>query len=502
MNGDVLVRIHEVSKQFPGVKALDRVSFDVIKGDIHAIVGENGAGKSTLINIMSGVQYANEGNIYFRGEKLLLTHPMQAAKKGIAVVHQELNMVKDLNVVENIFLGHLQTKRIMGVPVVDKMGMRLQAEKLLDSLGVKIDVMAKTRKLSVSKQQIVEICKALIYDAELIIMDEPSATLTEKELHVLFGIIKMLKAKGVTIIYISHRLEEIFELADKVTVMRDGRHVKTCPVCCLTKQQLITAMVGRELASEYPKQPSSIGTPALEVRGLCHKKLGLKDISFTANKGEILGIAGLVGAGRTELAKCIFGAYRRDAGEIFLEGKPVKIANVRDAIKKSIALMPEDRKTDGIILGMQVQHNISMVGIKRILHGGILSRRAERALALGYVDTLSIRVPDVYRLTRNLSGGNQQKVVLAKWLAVQASVLIFDEPTRGIDVGAKAEIYRLLSDLAVQGKCIIMISSEMPELMGMCDRMLIMHEGHISGELKRNEFSQEGIMQLMVDAVS
>lgn len=498
MDSNILVSIRDVTKQFPGVTALDEVSLDIKRGEIRAIVGENGAGKSTLINILSGVLEANKGEIYYKDELLNFSHPMQALEKGIAVVHQELNTVKHLDVAENIFLGQLKTKKFLGLPLLDRRSMHLRAEQLLDLLKVDIDVAAKGRSLSIPKQQIVEICKALAYDAELIILDEPSAVLTEKEIQLIFSILKTLQKEGVTIIYISHRLEEIFEIADTVTIMRDGKIVNTYRVADITKKQLVTDMVGREVSSMGARKTHKIGSPVLEVKDLSHKGLGLKGISFTLHEGEILGIAGLVGAGRTELVKCLFGDFHPDEGEVFLEGKPVKIRKVRDAIKKGLALVPEDRKGEGIIQGMQVQHNVSMVDIDRVLRYRIVSRHKERQLAQSYVESLNIRVPDVTRLARNLSGGNQQKVVLAKWLAIDANVLIFDEPTRGIDVGAKAEIYNLLSELSAEGKSLLIISSEMLELLDICDRILVMHEGRISGELQRDEFSQSGIMRLMV----
>ncbi|MDD3840815.1 MAG: sugar ABC transporter ATP-binding protein [Clostridia bacterium] len=495
MSDNNLLRIKNISKYFPGVKALDGVSFDVRKGDIHALVGENGAGKSTLIKILSGVYSADKGSFDFKGKEVNVNSPLEAQMLGMSVVHQELKLVETLTVAENIFLGRPPVnKNNKIVQLVNWRKLYKEAQQLLDQLNVKIDMNATVNKLSVAQQQIVEICKALSFNAELIIMDEPSATLTEKELDILFNILKMLKEKGVTIIYISHRLEEVFELADRVTVLRDGMHIKTADVKDVDRKALISSMVGRELENEYPKQAVEITDTLLEVKNLNRTGV-LENINFQLKKGEILGIAGLVGAGRTELARTIFGADKKSSGEIYIRGKKVEINDVTDAIEKKIGLVPEDRKLHGLVLGMSVKQNTSLVGIDKILKNGIINDSLEKKLALDYIDKLRIVTPDEERVVKNLSGGNQQKVVLAKWLAVDSDILIFDEPTRGIDVGAKAEIYRLICNLASEGKGIIMISSELPELIGMCDRILVMHDGRITGEVDRDSFSQEIIME-------
>lgn len=495
MSDNNLLRIKNISKYFPGVKALDDVSFDVRKGDIHALVGENGAGKSTLIKILSGVYSADKGSFDFKGKEVNVNSPLEAQMLGMSVVHQELKLVETLTVAENIFLGRPPVnKNNKIVQLVNWRKLYKEAQQLLDQLNVKIDMNATVNKLSVAQQQIVEICKALSFNAELIIMDEPSATLTEKELDILFNILKMLKEKGVTIIYISHRLEEVFELADRVTVLRDGMHIKTADVKDVDRKALISSMVGRELENEYPKQAVEITDTLLEVKNLNRTGV-LENINFQLKKGEILGIAGLVGAGRTELARTIFGADKKSSGEIYIRGKKVEINDVTDAIEKKIGLVPEDRKLHGLVLGMSVKQNTSLVGIDKILKNGIINDSLEKKLALDYIDKLRIVTPDEERVVKNLSGGNQQKVVLAKWLAVDSDILIFDEPTRGIDVGAKAEIYRLICNLASEGKGIIMISSELPELIGMCDRILVMHDGRITGEVDRDSFSQEIIME-------
>lgn len=494
MEGNVILSIHNISKYFPGVKALDKVSFDVARGDIHALVGENGAGKSTLINILSGVYKASDGKFMFNGKEVFISSPLEAQQLGISVVHQELKLVNTLSVAENIFLGRPQMSKSMNLlNLVDWRKQRRKAVELLERLKINMDPDAIVGKLSVAQKQIVEICKALSYDTDLIIMDEPSATLTDNELEVLFRILKMLKEKGVTIVYISHRLEEIFELADKVTVLRDGQHIVTRNVGEVDKKYLISMMVGREIGNEYPKQEVEIGDTLLEVKNINRKNM-LHNINFKLRKGEILGIGGLVGSGRTELARVIFGADKNATGDIIIKGRKVEIKSVADAISQKIGLVPEDRKEQGLVLGMKVKENISLVGIDKIRTGSILDLKKEKQLARDFIGKLRIVTPDEEREVKNLSGGNQQKVVLAKWLAVDSDILIFDEPTRGIDVGAKAEIYKLLENLVEQGKGVIMISSELPEIIGMCDRILVMHDGRITGEVSRENATQEVIM--------
>ena len=495
---NTILRIEGVTKEFPGVRALDNVSLDVRRGEIHAFIGENGAGKSTLINIISGGLKPTKGVVYYNGEPVNFSHPIEAQRAGISVVHQELKMIGDLSVVENIFLGSWKYKTVAGVKVVDWPTMKKEAGELLKSLDFEIDLDMKVGELSVARQQIIEICRALSHNSELIIMDEPSATLTDRELEVLFRVIDMLKAKGVTIIYISHRLDELFRLADRVTILRDGKLIDIRDMSDITKPELISLMVGREIGDDYPRRTWPLGEEVLSVKNVCNKHLRLENISFNVHKGEILGIAGLVGAGRTETAKILFGEFPKDSGEITLMGKPYESHRISQAVAKGIALVPEDRKKEGLVLEMQVQNNISMSNFKNIMTNGILNRKKEADLAGEYVKKLGIAVPSIESLTRNLSGGNQQKVVLAKWLAADPDLIIFDEPTRGIDVGAKAEIYKLMSGLAQQGKAIIMISSEMPELMGMSDRLVVMHEGHVMGELQKEEFSQERIMGMLV----
>ena len=491
---DYILKLDGISKSFPGVKALQNVSFQVRRGDIHGLVGENGAGKSTLIKILCGVYTADGGQVTFKGARLSPKNPLDAQMQGISVVHQELKLVESLTVMENIFLGR---------PPVGKAGlvswktMRKKAVELLKSLNVRLDPEEQVSRLSVAQKQIVEICKALSFQAELIIMDEPSATLTENELNTLFEIMEKLKRDGITIVYISHRLEEIFRLCDTVTVLRDGMQISTLSVAEVTREKLISLMVGRELGMEYPKTKAELGDVMLSVRNLNRGKV-LHDISFQVRRGEIVGFAGLVGAGRTEVARAIMGAARGATGELTLNGKPYQSKNVHSAIAHGLGLVTEDRNKQGLILNMSVRENLSMVGIDKVLSGPWLSMRKERALARKYIEALKIATPGEEQRVENLSGGNQQKVVIGKWLNADCDVLIVDEPTRGIDVGAKAEIYKLLCKLAAEGKAIIMISSDMPELLGVCDRILVMHDGRITGELPIGEATQSRILELAI----
>lgn len=493
-NNEVILDIQNVTKVFPGVKALTDVSFQVQRGHVHALVGENGAGKSTLIKILTGIYKADGGCFYFKGQQANVNTPLEAQKLGLSVVHQELKLSETLSVAENIFLGRpFLTK----AGLVDWKKLRTEAKKLLDSLRIDLDVNTEVSRLSVAQKQVVEICKALSFNSDLIIMDEPSATLTEKELDCLFHIIDILKHRGVTVIYISHRMEEIFRIADMVTILRDGRQIDTLPVASVDRPKLIAMMVGRTIGDEYPKLEAQRGSVALEVRNLSTPKL-LHDINFKVHHGEIVGFSGLVGAGRTETARAIFGADKRSSGEILIDGKPVKINNVMDAVSHKIALAPEDRKQQGLILIHSIKHNTSIVDLNNVCSGGLLNEKKERSLAQQFIKRLGIVTPTEEKEVRLLSGGNQQKVVLAKWLAVDSEILFFDEPTRGVDVGAKAEIYKLMCELAQKGKAVIMISSDMPELIGICDRIYVMREGTISGEVARKDFSQEAILDYAV----
>lgn len=488
-----VIEMRGISKSYPGVRALDGVSLTVMPGEVHALVGENGAGKSTLMKILAGAQPRDAGDIIMRGEVVTIDGPQRAMDLGISIIYQEFNLVPYLNAAENIFLGREPGARIPGF--VDFRRMYREAQEVVDRLGVKLDVRAPVHTLSIAQQQMVEIAKATSRKSSVIVMDEPSATLTEHELVGLFKLIRQLQAEGVGIVYISHRLEEVFEIADRVTVLRDGRHIATHGIAELTRDDIIRLMVGRELTQMIPKVPAPIGDAILEVQGLSRRNV-LQDINLTVRKGEVLGVAGLVGSGRTELARAIFGADRFDAGQILLDGKPVRVRSPQDAIRLGIGLVTEDRKAQGLVLGMAVRENVTLANLAAISRFNFIMAGRERGIAQGYVSDLGIRTPSIEQTVQNLSGGNQQKVVLAKWLFTDSRVLIFDEPTRGIDVGAKTEIYQLINDLAAKGVGIIMISSELPEVLGMSDRIVVMHEGRIVGAMPASEATQVDIMHL------
>ena len=482
-----------IAKTSPGVVALSGVDFDVMPGEVHALVGENGAGKSTLMKILAGADTKDAGHILLDGTEVQITSPQEAMRRGISIIYQEFNLVPYMNAAENIFLGREPMGAMPGV--IDFKTMYRDAEAIIKELGVALDVRTPMNQLSVAQQQMVEIAKATSRKSRIIAMDEPSATLTEHELENLFALIRRLKAEGVSIIYISHRLEEIFEICDRVTVMRDGALVDTKNVADTNREDMIKMMVGRELTDIIPKVAAKQGDVALEVRHLNRAGV-LNDISFKVRRGEVLGIAGLVGAGRSEVARAIFGADPIDSGEILIDGKTVKIRSPKHAISLGVGLVTEDRKALGLVLGMATRENISLANLGALSKFGFINRGREREVAHRYVDEVLIKTPSVEQAVQNLSGGNQQKVVLAKWLFTKSKILIFDEPTRGIDVGAKTEIYQLMNRLAENGVAVIMISSELPEVLGMSDRIIVMHEGEIAGELGREDATQEKIMQL------
>ena len=488
-----VLEMRGISKTYPGVVALSGVDFCVLPGEVHALVGENGAGKSTLIKILAGADTKDAGQIIIDGSEAHVTSPQEAMRLGVSIIYQEFNLVPYMNAAENIFLGREPASAVPGM--IDFGKMYADAEAIISELGVALDVRAPMNQLSVAQQQMVEIAKATSRKSRIIAMDEPSATLTEHELENLFALIRRLKAEGVSIIYISHRLEEIFQIADRVTVLRDGALVATKQVADTDREDIIRMMVGRELKEKIPKVAAAPGEVALEVKNLNRAGV-LRDISLQVRRGEILGIAGLVGAGRTEVARAIFGADPIDSGQILINGKPVVIRSPKHAISLGIGLVTEDRKALGLVLGMAVRENISLANLGLLSRFGFISRRKEREVARKYVEDILIKTPSVEQAVQNLSGGNQQKVVLAKWLFTESKILIFDEPTRGIDVGAKTEIYQLMNRLAESGVAIIMISSELLEVLGMSDRILVMHEGEIAGELSREEATQEQIMHL------
>ncbi len=486
-----ILTLKNVTKQYPGVTALDHMNLEIYPGEVHALMGENGAGKSTLIKVISGAIKPNGGSIVYEDVTYDSMTPALSKKLGIGVIYQEFNLVPDLSVAENIFLG----QKLTNGHTINRKRMNQKAEELMESFGIDIDVTQEVKSLTVAYQQLVEITKTISADVKVLIMDEPSAPLTNREIDAMFGIVRKLKANGVAIIYISHRMEEIFALADRITVMRDGKYVGTEMAADMDQTSLIRMMVGRTLDEQFPTVEKEIGEVVLEVKNLSTDAL-LKNISFSVRKGEILGLAGLVGAGRTETARAIFGADAKTSGEIYIHGRKRDIRKPRQAIKEGIAYIPEDRKKHGALLGMSIRENISFICIKDIAKAGFVDKSKDKSLSEKYIQELSIKTPSMEQLTKNLSGGNQQKVVLAKSLAGNSDIILFDEPTRGIDVGAKKEIYVLMNELARQGMAIIMISSEMEELLGMSDRILVMHEGELTGELSKEEATQEKILKL------
>ncbi|MCC2672453.1 MAG: ABC-type sugar transport system, ATPase component [Armatimonadetes bacterium] len=488
-----LLEMTGISKFYPGVVALNDVHFDVLPGEVHALCGENGAGKSTLMKILAGAESKDRGDIRINGKPVSIHSPQDAMALGVNIIYQEFNLVPHLSAAENIYLGREPAAAVPGF--INFRKLYGDAQSVMDSLGVSVDVRAEVSRLSVAQQQMVEIAKATSRNSIIIAMDEPSATLTDHELRNLFELIRQLKTRGVGIVYISHRMEEIFDICDRVTVFRDGQYVATKRIEDTSRDEVIRMMVGRELKESIPKRPAEVGEPMLEVRGLTRKGV-FHDISFTVRRGEIVGIGGLVGAGRTEVARAIFGADPIDAGEIRVLGKPVRPRSPREAIELGIGLVPEDRKSLGLILNMVVRENTTLANLDLLSMLGFVNRKKEREVAEKYVKDLRVRTPSIEQEVRNLSGGNQQKVVLAKWLFTDSKLLIFDEPPRGIDVGAKIEIYELMNELVARGAGMIMISSELPELLGMSDRILVMHEGRLAGELSRAEATQEKVMQL------
>jgi len=486
-----LLRMEHISKSYPGVQALKNVDFEVAQGEIHALVGENGAGKSTLMNILTGAQLPDDGQIIWKNEPAHITGPGDARALGISMIHQELSLIPHLTVGQNIFLGREPGAKIPGF--IDWKQLYIDAQQLLDRLNVTVDAHTEVRFLSIAQQQMVEVAKALSLNADLIAMDEPTSALTERETDVLFQVMRSLKAEGVSLIFISHRLEEVFEISDRITTLRDGTFVGTKEAAHLTETEVVNMMVGRELGELYPKINRTQQGIILQVTNLSDGK-ELKSVDLTLHKGDILGIAGLVGAGGTALAETIFGIRRSVKGEIRIDGQPVKITSPGKAIKLGIGLVPEDRKLQGVLLNMAVKDNIYVSSMNRITTWGFINLRKANHLAQEFVQKLGVRTPNLKQHIRNLSGGNQQKVVIARWLTLNPRLLILDEPTRGIDIGAKAEIHRLMSDLAAEGMGILMISSELPEVLNVSDRILVMHEGRVTAELNRDEATQDKIM--------
>ena len=491
MSQEYVLQLQHIRKEYPGVVALKDVTLELGPGEILALIGENGAGKSTLIKCCSGAVIPTSGKIIVNGREFSSMTPQLAAENGIAIIYQEFNNVKELSAAENLFLGRPIRKGI----IVDKKAMEEEAAKAFDQLHIKIDPKAMMKDLTVGYQQMVEIAKAIQQNARILIMDEPSAPLTSAEVESMFEVVELLRKKGVSIIYISHRLEEIYRLSDRIVVIRDGEYVKTLITKESQVEELIQLMVGRELTETYPPRGGCIdkNEVVLELKNVNGN--GDKNINLKLHKGEILGLGGLVGAGRTELAEMIFGAVPKKSGQMIYKGKEIDPKSPREAIDLGIALVPEDRKRHGAMLGVSIKNNINMPIYKRNSHLSVIDEKKELEIAEKYRKNMAIKTPNLNQLIKNLSGGNQQKVILGRWMAANSELIIFDEPTRGIDIGAKYEIYKLMNDLVEkEGKSILMISSEMEELMGMSDRILVLAEGNMTGELQKEEFSQETIM--------
>lgn len=486
---DYILELKNISKSFPGVRALDGVSFSVKKGQVHMLVGENGAGKSTLIKIINGMYTADEGDLYFKNRKVETHTPKHMMDLGIATIHQELSPVLDMSIGENIFLG---TETML----IDWKGMYERAEKMIQELGFDYDPRAKMRSLTVSDMQIIEIIKAISRNAKLIIMDEPTSSITESEVAVLFKQVEKLKAAGIGIIYITHKLDEIFQIGDKATILRDGQVVSTHDVKELKKAQIIAKMVGRELKEVYPPKENIPGDVILELKGLTSKKY--QNVNLKIRRGEILGMSGLVGAGRTEVMRAVFGLDTYENGEIIYKGEKLPVKGVTEMIDRGIMMVSEDRKGEGLVLIRSVIDNISLPNLDSYVRRLFIDDKKVVEDAQDMIEKLAIKTPSGKTLADNLSGGNQQKIVIAKWLLHNPEVLILDEPTRGIDVGAKYEIYKIICDFAKRGVAVVMISSEMPEIIGMCDRVMVMSNGRVTGELEKEEITQEKIMTLAV----
>lgn len=491
-NPQKIFEIKGLTKHFPGVTALNHVDLDINQGEVHVLVGENGAGKSSLIKILCGIYQPDGGEMFYRGDPYVPLQTQDAIKAGIRVVYQELNLLSYLSIAENIFFERLPSK----AGLVDFNKLYRDSEMMLEKVGLKISPRTPVYQLGIAQMQLVEIAKALSGESKVLILDEPTATLTSKEIDRLFEIIRRLKNNGVTIIYISHRLQEIFEIGDRVTVLRNGLKVDTRATTEVTIPEIVKMMVGREMASEYPYQESvKVGEEVFRVENVVYK--GNKNqVSFSVKAGEILGVAGLVGSGRTETMRAIFGADPKVSGKVFLDGKELKINQPRDAVESGVGLLTEDRKGQGLILDMPCTVNISLANLNQVSHSGLMDFHKEKDAAVRFVEELDIKTPSTNKWARFLSGGNQQKVVLAKWLFRNCRVLIFDEPTRGIDVGAKYEIYMLLWKLAEQGKAIIVVSSDLPELMGICHRIAVFSDGKIVGDMTREQFDQEKILSM------
>ncbi|MDR2759811.1 MAG: sugar ABC transporter ATP-binding protein [Spirochaetaceae bacterium] len=486
----LLLKMEGVTITFPGVKALEDARFELKSGEVHAVLGENGAGKSTLIKILGGIYHPGSGEIFIDGKKAVITNVHDAQTMGISIIHQELMLVPDMTIAENIFLG----KEINGKIFLNSKEMEVQAQKLLDDAELNLKANTKLRRLSIANQQMVEIIRAISFGARIIVMDEPTSSLSDKEVAVLFDRIRRLKNMGIGIIYISHRISEFDEIADRITVLRDGKYIGTVETKSTDRNDLIAMMVGRELKNFYTKDSADGGETILEVEHLSDGDM-VKDVSFSVRRGEILGFAGLVGAGRSEAMKCLFGLRKKTSGVIKIDGKEVSIPNVRSALKRGLGLIPENRKTEGLYPVRNIRFNSSIVVLDQFIRGISVNNRREQEIADMYCTKMKVKTPTLDQIIGKLSGGNQQKVIIGRWLAANPKVLILDEPTRGIDVSAKAEIYAIINELTKEGVSIILISSELPEIINMSDRVVVMNHGHIAGIIESG-FTQEKIMHL------
>lgn len=492
MTDEFLLQMQGIDKSFPGVHALDRVDLNVRPGTVHSLMGENGAGKSTLMKVLIGMYQPDGGTITFDGKQVEISDTATGLSLGISMIHQELSPVPEMTVAENIFLGR-EPRNSFGI--INHKEMRRATQELFDKWEIRINPARQMKYLSIAQTQMVEIAKAISFDSKLIIMDEPTSAITETEVAHLHRMVDQLRDSGTAIIYITHKMDEVFKISDDITVFRDGKHVATLPAAELNRDKLITLMVGRELTQMFPKLDAEIGDVILSVKGLNRGEL-VKDVSFELRRGEILGFAGLMGAGRTEVLETLFGVHKAESGEIRINGKPVAIDSPKDAITADMALLTEDRKLTGVMGVLSVRDNMIMAALPKYSPNGFLQRRRIEKDCQTQREALALKTPSLNQLIQNLSGGNQQKVLISRWLLTLPDILMIDEPTRGIDVGAKSEIHRLMSLLAQQGKAIIMVSSEMPEVLGMSDRIVVMHEGTVSGVVDRAEATQERIMQL------
>lgn len=490
------LQMKNISKGFPGVKALDNINLTINRGEVLALMGENGAGKSTLMKILSGVYIKDEGSIVIEGKEVEIKNVKMAEKLGIAIIHQELSVLPNMTVAENMFLANELISKPIGK--LNRKEMNKKCEEFLKQIGCNVKPTDYVKDISIGEMQMLEIAKAVSKNTNLIVMDEPTTALTDTETEKLFEVIEMLKKKNMAIIYISHRLDEIFAICDRINVLRDGKYVGEEKICNLTKDDLITMMVGRKVEDQYPYTKPKDVQPFMQLENICLDGV-LKNINLEIRSGEILGISGLMGAGRTETAKVIFGEYKKTSGKIKIDGKEVEINSVKDAIDNKIAYLSEDRKKEGLILPLSVKDNMTLVALKNFERKNkSINKKSEEETVEAFIKRLAIKTPSSAQLIKNLSGGNQQKVIIAKWLMQSPKLLIIDEPTKGIDVGAKKEIYEVLNDLKKYGTAVVMISSDMPEVIGISDRVIVMHEGQVSGELKREELSQESIMKLAV----